>query len=161
VHITLVNQGALAGENPDPELFAIATGDGCHMPGYADNSFHIAHSNSVIEHVGGGDRITQFANEMQRVAHYHYMQTPNYWFPVEPHFLTLFFHWLPRQWQIRLLMRFNLGWAKRRRNYEEAKHLIIHNTLIKPHIIRKAFPHSTIRYEWFGPLIKSVIVQSV
>ena len=32
---------------------------------------------------------------MLRVGKFVYCQTPNRWFPVEPHFLALFIHWLP------------------------------------------------------------------
>lgn len=160
VHITLVNLGPNRVKNPDPELFTLATGDGCHMPEYADKSFHLAHSNSVIEHVGGGDRLRQFASETKRVSHYYYLQTPNYWFPIDPHFLNIGFHWLPRKWQIWMLMRFNLGWASRRREYAVAAALIDENTLIRPRKVRQLFPDGKIHYEWFGPLIKSIIVQS-
>ena len=37
-----------------------------------------------------------FAAEMLRVGKRVYCQTPNRWFPVEPHYLALLVHWLPR-----------------------------------------------------------------
>jgi len=139
VHITLMNLSIGRETNPNPDYFTFAIGNGCDMPQYPDHSFHLAHSNSVIEHVGGGENITRFASELKRVAHYHYLQTPNYWFPIEPHFLTIGLHWLPRSWKIWLLMRFNLGWAKRRRDYNIAANLIDENVLIRPGVIRFLF----------------------
>jgi hypothetical protein len=61
------------------------------MPQYRDKEFDIAFSNSVIEHVGNDLRIRQMADEVRRVGR-NYLQTPNYYFPLEPHFFFPFFH---------------------------------------------------------------------
>src|SRR3546814_10323990 len=66
-------------------------------------SFDIAHSNSVIEHVITWDNMKNFARETRRVAAWHYVQTPYFWFPVDPHFYKLpFYHWLPRPLRAKL-----------------------------------------------------------
>ncbi|PPU68874.1 hypothetical protein XpiCFBP4643_07720 [Xanthomonas pisi] len=83
-------------------------GDGCAL-GYADNAFDIAHSNSVIEHVGDAARTHAFADQIRRVAAQYYVQTPNYWFPIEPHYLAPGIQFLPRAWQADLLYRLPLG----------------------------------------------------
>src|SRR3546814_2616362 len=75
-------------------------------------SFDIAHSNSVIEHVITWDNMKNFARETRRVAAWHYVQTPYFWFPVDPHFYKLpFYHWLPRPLRAKLLMRLPLAHA--------------------------------------------------
>ncbi|UXA51316.1 class I SAM-dependent methyltransferase [Xanthomonas prunicola] len=70
-------------------------GDGCVL-GDADNAFDIAHSNSVIEHVGDAARMRAFADQIRRVAPQYSVQTPNYWFPIEPHYLAPGIQFLPR-----------------------------------------------------------------
>ena len=77
-------------------------GDACHLDNIEDGKYHLAHSNSVIEHVGGRSEMRSMAREMQRIADYYFLQTPNYWFPVEPHFLIPFYAWFPRPLRFRL-----------------------------------------------------------
>jgi len=77
--------------------FKFFEADGCNLAAFADHSFDIAHSNSVLEHVGSWARMVQFAKEVSRVSEKYFVQTPNYWFPIEPHFVTPFFQWFPKR----------------------------------------------------------------
>ena len=61
---------------------------------YADGEFDLVYASSVIEHVPGARRAA-FAAETRRVGRGLYVQTPAYSFPVEPHSLLPFAHWLP------------------------------------------------------------------
>lgn len=72
--------------------------DGCALP-FEANAYSIAFSNSVIEHVGSWERQQLFATEIRRVGRRIWVQTPAMEFPVEPHFLAIGFHWLPRRIQ--------------------------------------------------------------
>ncbi len=83
------------GGNPNAVAYEAVVGDGCDIP-FPDNSFDLTFSNSVIEHVGDEASTLKFAQECRRVGRQVYIQTPNHWFPMEPHFVTLFIHWLPR-----------------------------------------------------------------
>jgi hypothetical protein len=65
---------------------------------FPDKSFSLVYSNSLIEHLGTFDRQKCLAREIQRLANQVWCQTPNRWFPIEPHFLTLLLYWLPRRW---------------------------------------------------------------
>ncbi|MEY2443202.1 MAG: hypothetical protein QOJ46_2628 [bacterium] len=60
---------------------------------FADGEFDLAYCSSVIEHVAPADR-DAFARELRRVARGWYVQTPAFSFPVEPHALLPFAHWL-------------------------------------------------------------------
>ncbi len=76
--------------------------DGCNT-GLPDKSFDVVFSNSVIEHVGNFDRQKQFAAECIRCGYGYYVQTPNRWFPVDPHTLMPFIHWLPKKYFLRMM----------------------------------------------------------
>ena len=91
--ITMVN---IVERKQVPEGLRYVQADACHVP--LSGPFDLAYSNSVIEHVGSWERQREFANEMLRLGRHVYCQTPNRWFPVEPHYLTAFLHWLPRHW---------------------------------------------------------------
>jgi len=61
---------------------------------FADGEFDLAYCSSVIEHIAPAQRAA-FAAELRRVARGWYVQTPAYSFPIEPHALLPFAHWLP------------------------------------------------------------------
>ncbi|MBC8241802.1 MAG: hypothetical protein H8E30_15195 [Alphaproteobacteria bacterium] len=77
------------------------------MP-FDSTSFDIAYSNSAIERVGSWQNQKNFANEIWSIAVYCYVQTPNRWFFVEPHFISFFIHYLPRRLFRNLLPVFSL-----------------------------------------------------
>jgi ubiquinone/menaquinone biosynthesis C-methylase UbiE len=81
---------------------AYIVGDGC-ATGLPDQAFDIVFSNSVIEHVGDIQRQRQFAKECMRCGRSYFIQTPNKWFPVDPHTFMLFAHWLPQKMFKKLL----------------------------------------------------------
>ena len=77
-------------EYPGPFVQADATE---RLP-FADGAFDLAYSSSVIEHVPP-ERRAAFAAEVRRVARGWFVQTPARSFPIEPHALLPFAHWLP------------------------------------------------------------------
>jgi len=71
---------------------------------FADDEFDLAYCSSVIEHVVPSRRAA-FAAELRRVGRGFYVQTPAFSFPIEPHSLLPFAHWLPlsarrRYWRL-------------------------------------------------------------
>lgn len=85
--------------------------DGRHLP-FADASFDIGFSNAVIEHVGSRAQQQRFVEEMVRTCRRVFICTPNAAFPIDPHTLLPFAHWLPRDWWHRVLrMSGNGRWA--------------------------------------------------
>ncbi len=159
VHITLINTPETTSTFKPHDLFTIIEGDGCDLHNFSDKKFHIAHSNSVIEHVGiSWERKVAFANEMVRVAENYYIQTPNYWFPLEPHFVTPFFQWLPKSIRIKLLQNFTLGWFKKTPNYEKAKAIVEGCDLLSAKEMIKLFPAAELHREKLLFLTKSLIM---
>jgi SAM-dependent methyltransferase len=61
---------------------------------FADEEFDLVYSSSVIEHVPSVRR-EAFASEVRRVGRGWFVQTPARSFPIEPHALLPFAHWLP------------------------------------------------------------------
>jgi len=60
---------------------------------FADDEFDLVYCSSVIEHVPPPRR-PAFAAEVRRVGRGWYVQTPAHSFPLEPHSLLPFAHWL-------------------------------------------------------------------
>lgn len=144
---------------PQPETssrFQLEVGDGRQLP-YADRSFDVAYSNSVIEHLGAFADQQRFAAEIRRVGRQVFVQTPNRWFFVESHFLTVFVHFLP--WRLaRKLIRFCSfrGWVRSGDNVDLGQ-LAAELRLLDFRQMQALFPDCEIhREKWFG-LTKSFI----
>lgn len=156
VKITIVNL-------PHPDMhkdhgpFKFLPGDGCNLIGFGDKSFHIAHSNSVVEHVGDWGRMVQFAKELSRVSPKWFIQTPNYWFPIEPHCMTPFFHWLPKPTRIWLVLHFQLGHWSKAETIEEAVHIVESARLLNRKMLQELFKEAQVLTERFFGLPKSFI----
>jgi SAM-dependent methyltransferase len=60
---------------------------------FDDAAFDLAYSSSVVEHVEP-ERRAAFAAEVKRVGRGWFVQTPAWSFPIEPHALLPFAHWL-------------------------------------------------------------------
>jgi hypothetical protein len=100
VDVTVLNVAEPAAWDAGSAHFVRA--DARRMP-FGDGAYGVAYCNSVIEHLGSWPDQERVAREVRRVARGYWVQTPAKCFPVEPHFLTPFFHWLPRSLQRRLL----------------------------------------------------------
>ena len=155
VHITLVNlPGAYV--SVSEEHFSSVEADGCDLHMFNENAFHIAHSNSVLEHVGDWDRMQRFAAEVSRVAQCFFVQTPNYWFPLEPHCMTPFFHWLPFPLRVALVQRFALGHWERTRDLDSAMRTVEGVRLLDRKMLEELFDDSEILPEKLLFLTKSM-----
>jgi hypothetical protein len=132
-------------------------GDARCMKEFPDGHFDLAFSNSVIEHVGGLREQKSMARECQRVAGLYFVQTPNRYFPLEPHFLFLGFQFLPQTWRARLHCCWNLGWWKRAATYYEALEEVESIRLMTHGELDYLFPNGTIWEEKFYGLTKSYV----
>lgn len=132
-------------------------GDARSLPQVADRAYDLAHSNSVIEHVGRWADMMSMAREVRRIARFHYVQTPYWGFPLEPHFRTPFFHWLPEQWRLRLTQRFDLGFMPRAASVDEGMRGIQSCVLVDRRQFGEIFAGSNIYSEIAYGLTKSLI----
>lgn len=132
-------------------------GDACNLAKFKDKSIDIIFSNSVIEHVGNYDRQKKMTSEIRRVGKNYFVQTPNYYFPIEPHYRLFFFQFLPKILQVFLLTHFKVEGGKRF-SKEQAINSLKCIRLLKYKELRLLFPESIIHCERIFGLIKSFIV---
>jgi hypothetical protein len=155
VQVTLLN---LAAEPVSRPGFSSVAGDATHMAQYRDGGFDVVFSNSVIEHVGDFSQQRRMAEEVRRVGRRYFVQTPNRYFPIEPHFLFPFFQFLPADLKAFLAYRYHLGWYGQgtdRAAIEEAARTI---RLLTRRELRQIFPEAAIYRERFLALTKSFMV---
>ncbi len=153
-HITLVN---LEREAVPAEHFTSAQGDARDLGQFADAAFDVVHSNSVIEHVGLWRDQCRMAQEVRRLAPRYFVQTPNFWFPIEPHFRTPFIHWLPDPLRVSIVTRRACGFYPRARSCDEARHILDDARLLDANALAALFPDARIERERFAGLTKSLI----
>ena len=135
--------GLDAVERPDYPGRRFVRGDARALP-FEAGSFEIAYSNSLVEHLDPADR-PRFAAEVRRVAGRYWVQTPNRYFPVQPHVLLPGFQFLPEAAQRRL---WRLGMP--RGPYERIE-------LLGAAELRELFPDAVILRERIAGLTKSLI----
>ena len=155
VKITIVNLEDTALE--DQDIFSFIRADACNLFMFDDKQFHIAHSNSVIEHVGSWPNMLSFAKELRRVANAYYVQTPNYWFPIEPHFMTPFLHWFPKPMFVWFVRKFQLGHNIKASTLDEAIRIVDRVNLLNKEMFCSLFYDSSLFVERLMLLPKSFI----
>ena len=144
-------------ERLDDARFEAIQGDCRNMSAFADMSFDIVHSNSLLEHVGRWKDMVATAGEIRRLAPHYFVQTPNYWFPMEPHFRSLFFHWLPEPMRIAKVMRRGLGAFPKAETVDDAARFIEDSNLLDARRFMHLFPDGRLERERVFGLTKSLI----
>jgi Methyltransferase domain len=154
--ITLVNTDA--GELHSSNGYQAMVADGRCLP-FPDGSFALAFSNSVIEHVGDWKDMQAFAAELRRVGRSYYCQTPNKWFPVEPHLGTVFLHWFPRLLNHYFFMRYLTLWGLMNKpDRAQVQRSLAEIRLLTRREVYALFPEGSFSVERFLGLAKSFIV---
>ena len=95
VDIYNVSHSEIQTQHRASEKFSIHIYDGATIP-EASKSYDLLLSNSVFEHIPPEFR-RRVASEALRVGKRGFIQTPAKEFPIEPHFVMPFIHWLPRR----------------------------------------------------------------
>lgn len=136
---------------------SIHQGDATDLSSIAVGQYDIAFSNSVIEHVGLWRSQVRMADEVRRVAKHYLIQTPYFWFPVEPHCRTLFLHWVPESVAYRMIMRKRRGYWKKAETVSDAVKAVQSARMLDERQFRSLFPDAQITREKFAGLTKSLI----
>ena len=131
------------------------TGDATHLEQFGDASIDVVFSNSVIEHLFTFENQRRMASEIQRVGKAYWVQTPNFWFPMEPHFHFIGWQWLPVSMRAWLLQRRSFGWRGPCPNPIGARRLVEEIRLLTRNELQVLFPNATMEAEQFCGFVKS------
>lgn len=153
--VVLLNVGEVAASTT-PGIEA-QSGDARHMPQFADGSFDVVFSNSVIEHVGELPAQRRMAEEVRRVGRRYFVQTPCRTFPIEPHFLFPYFQFLPLEAQLFLVRHRRMGWFERTPDPAAALEVLRSVRLMSQAELRALFPEAILLHERFLGLTKSLV----
>ncbi len=139
-----------------PARFTLEVGDARQLA-HANGSFDIAYSNSVIEHLRTFADQKRFAAEIRRVGREIFVQTPNRWFFIESHFLTVFVHYLPWCLAQKIIRYCSIRALFRAGDNVDLKQLAAELRLLDYREMQKLFPDCEIhREKWLG-FTKSLI----
>jgi SAM-dependent methyltransferase len=156
IHIILMNLTSEISIEPGVEM---VIGDGRILP-FDDQSIDIVFSNSVIEHVGDFDEQKRMADEIIRVGRRYFVQTPNRYFPIEPHFLVPFFQFFPYSFRAWMLTRSRLGWMPKASNYTTAMNEVRGVRLLSKHEVTGLFYNARLYQEIVFGITKSFVLYS-
>ena len=139
--------------------FEWVIGDARRLP-FRDGAFGVVFSNSLVEHILGDEGRQAFAGEVRRVGERFYVQTPNRWFPVEPHVMTPLIHFLPKRVQRRVVRNFTVWGLLGRPSQKEAVGFLGLTELLDRKELEGLFPRAKVWRERFLGLTKSWIAVS-
>ena len=152
VSVTLLNQTPATTAS---DTIRAVVGDARDMREFGDREFDVVFSNSVIEHVGTFADQQAMASEVRRIGKRYFVQTPNKYFPIEPHFLFPGFQFLPVSIRAGMLARRDIGWYKKAPSYEDALKEVTAIRLLSEREFRTLFPEGRLGKERLFGLTKS------
>lgn len=151
ISVTLLNLSASPVNHP--QLTSVA-GDATDLSQFADRSFDLVYSNSVIEHLYTFENQEKMAKEIRRVGHKYFVQTPNKYFFFEPHYALPFFQFMPSSLVYFVLTKTKLS-RMQRWDPQQAKSYVEEIRLLSLKEMKQLFPGAKVYREKFLGLDKS------
>jgi hypothetical protein len=127
-------------------------GDACDPATFTD-TYDLAFSNSVIEHVGGPRYRRAFADNIRKLAPHYWVQTPYRYFPLEPHFKFPCFQFLPLAIQVQVAQHWSGSYLP---PHSEPVEYIVDHELLSITEMRALFPGCELVRERVAGLVKSI-----
>ena len=131
-------------------------GDACALT-YEDVEFEIVFSNSVIEHVSTYENQQKMAKELRRVGKRLWVQTPARSFFFEPHYVTPFIHWFPKEMRRKMIRWCTMWGLLNRPSKERVDEMIEELRLLSYDEMKELFPDCEIRKEKLLGITKSYV----
>ncbi len=156
INITLLN---LSKTDVSWQNMKSIKGNATDLSEFDDNEFDIVFSNSVIEHLYNLDNQKKMRSECLRVGKYHFIQTPNKYFFIEPHFRLPFFNFLPKKLALKILTKTSLSLGKKWEP-QEASEWLEEIRLLSKAEMHQLFINSSIYTEKFLIFDKSYTVHN-
>ena len=138
--------------------FSSISADATNLSSILDKTYDLVFSNSCIEHVGKKREWKMMAEEVRRVGKHMFLQTPNMFFPIEPHFMFPFFQFLPLKMRAFLINHYQLGFWPKGKNWEESLKIADEIHLLNYRNLKELFPEANIKRERLLGLTKSFMV---
>lgn len=143
---------------PDEPWLDHVVADACDLASLDScaGGYDLVVSNSLIEHVGGYQRRQDFARVVMAAAPAYWVQTPDRYFPIEPHYVAPGFQFLSVRARAAAVRRWPLG---HERVYTSADALtqVLKIDLISATELLHLFPGSAIWHERLAGLSKSIV----
>ena len=158
IEIALLN---LAPQTTTFRNMKFVAGDVANLNTYPHGPFDIIFSNSVIEHLFTYENQQKMASNILNAGAKVFIQTPNFYFPIEPHFMFPCFHFFSKQFRIFLLRNFSLGSYTKMPDNQSAEIAVDEITLLRPRQMAELFPTLKIGYEKLFFMNKSIIAQNL
>lgn len=155
IHITLLNLELF---EKKILIFKSVKGDARNLKNYKNQQFDVVFSNSVIEHLESFDDQKKMASETRRVGKRYFIQTPNYWFPIEPHYRVFGFQFLSKRLKTLIFRHFDIGIMKKIADKNLAEKEAKRIRLLNLTKLKKLFPEANIYKEKILGLTKSIIM---
>jgi Methyltransferase domain len=130
-------------------------GDAANLTKFGDQSFDVVFSNSVIEHLFTFENQQRWAAEVQRIAKCFWVQSPNYWFPMEPHFDVPGWQWLPVDLRVAMIRRWRFGSSGPCKDLAHAREVVEEVRLLTKNELKNLFPGASFLPQRFCGLVKS------
>jgi hypothetical protein len=153
-HISLLNLASITIPDDSKHLFEAIQADALKCP-FPDYTFDLVFSNSAIEHMGSLQNQKIFAQEVKRLAHNYIIQTPSFWFPLEPHCRIPFFQFIPHGIRAVMLMIFKIHYFPKAKNYREGIEASKTTMMMGKTKFKSFFPDAIISTEFLWGMPKS------
>jgi hypothetical protein len=135
-----------------------AVGDACDPPDRVRREhFDLVFSNSLLEHVGGHWRRERFAEVVRTQGEHYWIQTPNRYFPLEPHYVAPLFQFVPLAARARFVARWPVGSLATVKDPAVCLAQVQQTELVGRTELRGYFPDAEVLYERVLGVAKSLV----